>query len=589
MNVITPEDHKLADGQSDGKTRLSIFGLGYVGAVSSACFADLGHKVIGVDPAKKKVEAINRGAAPIVEPGLGGLLVNGADSGLIRATTDVEYAIHNSDLSFVCVGTPSAEDGSCDLKYLREVSKQIGEALKTKDGYHVVVFRSTVPPGTTMDALMPIIEEASGKTCGEGFGVGFHPEFLRESSAIADFHEPPKTVVGAVNECSARVVGDLYNGIDDAVIYTTIEAAEMVKYVDNTWHALKVSFANEVGKIAQAMEVDSHEVMRIFAKDTKLNLSPYYLKPGFAFGGSCLPKDVRGINCLAEKLGVSTPVLGSIISSNEDQIAHAIQRIEKTGCKQLAFLGVTFKAGTDDLRESPVLPVIGAFVERGYEVSIFDPNLNLEESVRHHLQHSKHSDDAVGRLMVKLPHLICSTIDEALENAGAIVVSHNDEVFREAVANRRGFQYVVDLVRLFNAGGETDEIRAAGMNAHLQKPARRDDIVQVLGEVAGCEAGRPQKILLAEDNRANRHVIKGMLEKVGWTVDLAVDGKAAVEAVGKKAYDAVLMDLRMPNLDGYQAAHTIRAMASANGKVPIVALSAHADPETARTYGGICW
>lgn len=569
------------------KASISIFGLGYVGAVSAACFADCRHRIIGVDPDANKVNVINEGRSPIVEPGLGELLKNGVDRNRIEATSDVAYAILNSDVSFICVGTPSATDGSCDLKYLKMVSREIGVTLKEKNGYHLIVFRSTVPPGTTVKSLLPIIEEFSGKKCGEDFGLCFHPEFLRESTAIEDFHTPPKTVIGSFDKRSGEHLAELYHGIDETPIMTSIEAAEMVKYVDNTWHAVKVSFANEIGKICHANDVDSHEVMDIFVQDTKLNISSYYLKPGFAFGGSCLPKDVRGINHLAEKSGVETPLLKNIIASNESQIDHALSLVEKCGDGPVGFLGVTFKADTDDLRESPVLPLIAELLEKGREVCIFDPNLNLEASVRHHLQHSKHADDSVGRLMQRLPDLVRNDISGVFEDSEIIVVSHKSMLFREAILARKEDQHVVDLIRLFDGNSIVDRLFEAGMNDYVQKPARKQHLLEKVSYWTG--GSRRNRILVVDDDPSIRNVTQAMLEKAGHTVSTVENGKEAIFTSKYNDFDMVFMDVSMPIMDGFDATRVIRSLPGRKGSTPIVALSAHATPEDSVTYDGICW
>jgi len=571
------------------KARLAIFGLGYVGAVSTACFASCGHRVIGVDPDEAKVDVINSGKSPIVEAGLEDLLSEGVREGSISATQDIDKAVLGSDLSMVCVGTPSAADGSCDLKYLRKVSRQIGAVLARKSGYHVVVFRSTVPPGSTRKVMLPIIEMASGKRCGEHFGLCFNPEFLRESTAIADFYDPPKTVVGAFDEKSGKTLARLYAGIDDKVIFTTIEAAETVKYVDNTWHALKVSFANEIGKICQASGVDSHAVMDIFVQDTKLNISPCYMKPGFAFGGSCLPKDVRGLNHLARSLGVETPVLDSIIASNQAQIDHAVSLVERTGGHSICFLGVTFKADTDDLRESPVLPVISALMEKGHDITIFDPNLDLKASVRHHVMHSRHAKDATSRLMSRLPGLVRASVSEACDGADTIVVAHGNPLFRDAVTARQDAQNVVDLVRLFEPQGSLSKIFASGMNDYLQKPAGRDEVLDKLARWTGRRNGAELRILLAEDDPTMRKVTEAILKKAGHRVEAVSNGSLAVKALEKRHFDAVLMDISMPVMDGYETASAIRSLPGIESNTPIIAMTALAVPEQSRTYSGICW
>lgn len=569
------------------KTAISIFGLGYVGAVSSACFADCRHKIVGVDPDAAKVEIINNGQSPIVEPGLAELLNDGVNKGRIEATSDVAYAIENTDVSFICVGTPSAADGSCDLKYLEMVSTEIGQSLQSKNSYHLIVFRSTVPPGTTQKVMLPIIEKYSGKKCGEDFGLCFHPEFLRESTAIEDFHTPPKTVIGSFDQQSGELLAELYHGIDETPIMTSMEAAEMVKYVDNTWHAVKVSFANEIGKICHANDVDSHEVMDIFIQDTKLNISSYYMKPGFAFGGSCLPKDVRGINHLAEKSGVETPLLKNIMASNQSQIDHALSLIEKCGDGPIGFLGVTFKADTDDLRESPVLPLIAGLLDKGHEVCLFDPNLNLEASVRHHLQHSKHAGGSVGRLMQRLPELVRDDIAEIFKDSATIVVSHKSMLFREAIVCRRDDQHVVDLIRLFDGNSIIDQIFEAGMNDYLQKPARRE---QLLEKVSFWTGEQPSaRILVVDDDPSIRQVTQAILEKAGHHVSQAGNGEDAIGIMKNENFDVVFMDVSMPVMDGFDATKAARRLPGRKGNIPIVALSAHADPEESATYDGICW
>src|SRR6266536_3088747 len=333
--------------------KLSVFGLGYVGCVSAACFAKEGHEVLGVDVNPTKVEITNRGDSPIVEAGMSELTREMVGTGRLRATTDTAKAIENSELSLVCVGTPSNANGSLDLTYVRRVCEEIGSTLRTKDARHVIVIRSTMLPGTIEGVVVPTLEQHSGKQVGKDFGVCINPEFLREGTSLKDFYAPPFTLIGADDEESTGTLQNLYSGIDAPVLATSVKTAEMVKYVCNCFHALKVTFANEIGNICKGLGIDSHEVMDLFCRDTKLNISPYYLKPGFAFGGSCLPKDLRALNYRAKEVDLELPLFESILPSNETHLRRAVEMILNTGKNRIAVLGLSFKAATDDLRESP--------------------------------------------------------------------------------------------------------------------------------------------------------------------------------------------------------------------------------------------
>ncbi len=334
---------------------ISVFGLGYVGVVSMGCLASRGHRMIGVDVNSTKINLINDGKCPIVEKDLPELLLEGRKRGLITATNSAEKAIADSELSIICVGTPSRANGSLNTTYLEGVCKDIASCLKTKNSEHILVFRSTMLPGTAVDTVIPLIEEYSGLTEGEGFHVVFNPEFLREATAVFDFNNPPKTVVGGRNPSVVEKVLAVYEGIPGPMIGTTLEVAEMVKYLDNNFHALKITFANEVGQICKKLNIDSHKVMEIFIQDTKLNISSYYLWPGFAFGGSCLPKDLRAITYLSKMLDLETPMLNSMMLSNQAQVLAVIKRVIEHGKRKIGIAGFSFKAGTDDLRESPIV------------------------------------------------------------------------------------------------------------------------------------------------------------------------------------------------------------------------------------------
>ncbi len=338
--------------------KISVFGLGYVGTVSAGCLARNGHEVIGVDPLGTKVDLINSGRSPIIEAEIGEILASVVKAGRLRATDDQNQAIRDTELSFVCVGTPSQPNGNLDTSFVRRACELIGDALKDKPGRHTVVIRSTVLPGTMRGLIIPVLEERSGKKAGAGFGICNNPEFLREGTAVSDFDSPPKTVIGEIDRQSGDTVASLYANLDAPLIRTTLETAEMVKYVDNSWHALKIGFANEIGNLSKASGVDGHKVMEIFSKDTKLNISSTYLKPGFAFGGSCLPKDLRALSYHAKIHDLELPILASILPSNELQVSRGLQMIIDKGNTRVGVLGFSFKAGTDDLRESPMIEVI---------------------------------------------------------------------------------------------------------------------------------------------------------------------------------------------------------------------------------------
>ena len=421
--------------------QVSVFGLGYVGSVSAAALASDGHQVVGVDVNSDKVQSVNAGRSPIIEPGLDDLLARAVAGKRLRATTDVADAIRTTDVSLVCVGTPSRRNGSLDLTFLTRVCEQIGAALRDKPAYHVVVVRSTVLPGTTHEVLIPTLERASGKKYGEGFGVSVNPEFLREGSALADFRKPPLTLVGHNHAADASGTIALYQAIDAPLVSTSIRVAEMMKYTSNAWHALKVCFANEIGNVCKRVGVDSHEVMDIFCRDEKLNLSAYYMKPGFAFGGSCLPKDVRALQYRAKELDVDLPVIQSILPSNRLQIQRAIDEVLETGRKQVGILGFSFKAGTDDLRESPMVILAEALLGKGIKLCIYDRNVSLARLVGSNKQY-------IEEQIPHLSSLLCESIDDVIDRSEVIVIGNQAPEFAKALARCRRNQIVIDLVRL---------------------------------------------------------------------------------------------------------------------------------------------
>lgn len=420
---------------------ISIMGLGYVGAVSAGCLAQQGHHVIGVDPEQTKVDLINAGKTPIIERDIGEIILREVNAGRLTATTDVTAAILQSDVSLICVGTPSQPNGSIDLRFVRRVCEQIGRALKDHAGFHVVALRSTMQPGTVRDIVIPTIEEHSGRCAGPGFGVCINPEFLREGTAVHDYFNPPKTVIGELDRASGDVVASLYAGLSAPLIRTDIETAEMAKYTDNAWHALKVGFANEMGNICKALGLDSHRVMNIFCQDTKLNISPYYLKPGFAFGGSCLPKDLRALLYKAKTLDLDLPILAAILPSNEQQIERGVQAVIEKGNRNVGILGFSFKAGTDDLRESPVVELTERLIGKGFDLRIYDRSVNLASV------HGANRDYILNRI----PHisrLMVQSIDEVLDHTGTIVFGNAAPEFRDVSKRMNGGHTVVDLVRV---------------------------------------------------------------------------------------------------------------------------------------------
>ena len=427
--------------------KISVFGLGYVGTVSAGCLAQNGHEVIGVDPVRTKVDLINAGKSPIIEADIAEIMAASVKAGRLRATSDQDQAIRETELSFVCVGTPSQANGNLDLTYIRRVCELIGEALKNKTARHTVVIRSTILPGTMHQIVIPILEEYSGKKAGSDFGICNNPEFLREGSAVKDFNCPPKTVIGEFDRASGDLLAALYSKLDAPLIRTNIETAEMVKYVDNSWHALKIGFANEIGNLCKSFSIDAHEVMNIFCQDKKLNISPAYLLPGFAFGGSCLPKDLRALAYKAKTHDLQLPIMTSILPSNELQVARGLQLIMEGGSKRVGILGFSFKAGTDDLRESPMIEIIERLIGKGYDLRIFDKNVNLAKLVGANRDFILNRIPHISRLMV-------NGVDAVLDHAQTIVIGNKDPEFEGVLERLRDGQHLVDFVRITNRRSE---------------------------------------------------------------------------------------------------------------------------------------
>lgn len=421
--------------------KISVFGLGYVGTVSAACLAKDGHFVIGVDPIQTKIDLINSTKTPIIEKEIGSIIEKVVGNGRLKATTDAYKAIAESEISFICVGTPSLINGNLDLKYVRRVCEKIGDAIKTKSDRHIIVIRSTILPGTMRNIVIPTLEEFSGKKAGLDFGVCNNPEFLREGTAVYDFYHPPKTVIGETDKQSGDLLASIYKNMNAPLIRTDLETAEMVKYVDNVWHALKIGFANEIGNICKPLEIDSHKVMDIFCQDTKLNISRSYLKPGFAFGGSCLPKDIRALTYKARNFDLDLPILNAILPSNQLQVERGIQMIMNQGCKKVGVLGFSFKAGTDDLRESPVVEVIERLLGKGYDIRIFDRNVNLAALVGA-------NRDYILNLIPHINKLMVDNLEDVLEHAGTIVIGNNDPGFKNILNRTNENQVVIDFVKI---------------------------------------------------------------------------------------------------------------------------------------------
>jgi GDP-mannose 6-dehydrogenase len=446
LAVTSPEPKQKLKGRST-RLRVSIFGLGYVGTVCAGCLAQDGHDVIGVDPVQTKVDLINAGNATIVEAEIGELISKAVESGKLRATNEAAYAIDNSELSFVCVGTPSQINGNLDLAHVRHVCEQIGRALRNKAERHTVVIRSTILPGSMRNIIIPVLEEHSGKKAGTDFGICNNPEFLREGSAVKDFRCPPKTVIGEFDRSSGDVLSSLYVNLNAPLIRTELETAEMIKYMDNSWHALKIGFANEIGILCKTFSVDAHKAMEIFLKDTKLNISPAYLMPGFAFGGSCLPKDLRALAYAAKSHDLELPILNSILPSNELQVARGLKLIMEKGKKRIGVLGFSFKPGTDDLRESPMIEIIERLTGKGYDVRIYDRNVQVASLVGANRDFILNRIPHISRLMV-------DSLGAVLQHAETIVIGHKEAEFEKVPQLLQQGQSVVDFVRISRNGNK---------------------------------------------------------------------------------------------------------------------------------------
>ena len=422
--------------------KIAIYGLGYVGTVSAAALASLGHEVTGVDTNERKVEMLAAGETPVIEPGLAELVASEVEAGRLRATTDGERAAAESTLSLICVGTPSRENGALSTDALERVAATIGRGIRAHPSRHTVVLRSTSLPGTAEDLVAPAVEAESGLRRGEGFGLAMNPEFLREGSSLADFFAPPKTVIGELDVESGDVVAALYESMDAPLHRVPVRVAEMVKYADNAFHALKIGFANEIGSICRAFGLDSYDVIEVFLADTKLNISPAYLRPGFAFGGSCLPKDLRALVHAARHADVAVPLLENVLPSNEQHLQRTLAAVVASGRKKVGLIGLSFKPGTDDLRESPLVELAERLLGKGFDLKVYDPVVSYSQLVGANREY-------VEAHLPHLARLLTPTLDEVFEHAEVVVVgSRLPELGQH---EWRGDQLVVDLVRLDDA------------------------------------------------------------------------------------------------------------------------------------------
>jgi GDP-mannose 6-dehydrogenase len=420
---------------------ISIFGLGYVGLVTGVCLAKLRHNVIGVDINPTKVKLIQQKKSPIIEKDLPELLEEVTSKRLFRATQNTSEAVSQSDISLICVGTPSDNNGNLDLTYVKRVCKEIGEALRSKSTYQLIVVRSTILPGSVEGVIIPALEEASRKKVGSDYGVCYNPEFMREGSSIYDFNHPPMTVIGGNNKRDIDAVAALYKEIDAPLIKTNYRVAEAVKYVCNTFHALKISFANEIGSICKKLKIDSHEVMEIFCRDQKLNISTAYLKPGFAFGGSCLPKDLRALLYKAKELDLTLPLLSSILPSNQEHIQRTLNMIYQFKKKKIGVLGLSFKPGTDDLRESPMVTLVETLIGKGFQVKIYDRNISMARLTGANKQYIEKEIPHISSILAK-------EIKEVISFSDVIIVGNAEDEFREAITKIKPTKILIDLARI---------------------------------------------------------------------------------------------------------------------------------------------
>jgi GDP-mannose 6-dehydrogenase len=417
---------------------IAIFGIGYVGAVASACLASQGHHVTAVDVNSAKVDCINAGHSPIVEPGLDLLIGEAVAEQRLRATQDVDAAIASSRISFICVGTPSLANGDLDLRFVRQATEAIGSALAYIADFHLVVIRSTMLPGTTSGVLIPLLERASGKRAGVDFGVAVCPEFLREGSAIRDYHDAAVTVLGVDDPSSEALLRDVLADLHGEIVITPTATAEMIKYANNAWHAAKIVFANEIGVVAKALGIDGRSVMEIVRADKRLNVSPAYMRPGFAFGGSCLPKDLRALTYRAKQMDAACPMLDSLLVSNQCHIQRALDMVREAGSRRVGLIGLSFKPETDDLRESPAVELAERLYGKGYDVRIFDSNICMERL-------TGANKSFIQATMPHLESLLARDIWEVIRHSDTMILAHVDMECRKILTQSAGEHVVIDL------------------------------------------------------------------------------------------------------------------------------------------------
>ena len=432
---------------------ISIFGIGYVGAVSAGCLSADGHRVVAVDTSSFKVDAINRGLSPIVEPGLEELLRRGAQAGMLRATADAGDAIRSSDVSIICVGTPSLNNGNLDLGYVARVCEEIGAQLREKLGFHAVVIRSTMLPGSMAEIVRPALERASGKRAGSDFGLAIYPEFMREGTAIKDYYEAGAIIFGVTDAHTEAMLRNLTKGLEGDLHVTDLATAEAVKYANNAWHATKIVFGNEIGIFCQKFGIDSHEVMRILCADHRLNISSTYLRPGFAYGGSCLPKDLRALQYKAKSADLELPLLESLPRSNELQIQRVVDLVREAGHRQIGLIGLSFKGGTDDLRESPAVELAERLFGKGYKLRIFDRNVD----------YARLTGSNLSFIQTRIPHLsdlLTGDLMQVASQSEVLIVTHGD-LGGAAFPALRPDQLVIDLARV--PGAATSGARYVGL------------------------------------------------------------------------------------------------------------------------------